>query len=178
MASKYEDLEKLRDLFNKGIITENEYNTEKEKILGKAFEATKPVETNNNGYCALMHLSQFSSYILPGFGIIVPIVMWAMRKNESNAIDVNGKVILNWKISILLYSILIVTIFLVGGGLSIFATVHYENPFPILGFLGVALIPVILFGIMDLIFTIIGAIKANNGEVWNYPLSLRFFRTK
>ena len=37
MASKYEDLEKLRDLFNKGIITENEYNTEKEKILGQSF---------------------------------------------------------------------------------------------------------------------------------------------
>ncbi|MFV0391752.1 MAG: DUF4870 domain-containing protein [Paludibacteraceae bacterium] len=30
---------------------------------------------------------------------------------------------------------------------------------------------------MDIIFTIIGALKANDGVVWNYPLSIKFFKT-
>ncbi|PKO02895.1 MAG: hypothetical protein CVU43_05605 [Chloroflexi bacterium HGW-Chloroflexi-5] len=34
MASKYDDLEKLADLKNKGIITEEEFNTKKKEILG------------------------------------------------------------------------------------------------------------------------------------------------
>ncbi|MBP1638338.1 MAG: hypothetical protein H6Q18_1127, partial [Bacteroidetes bacterium] len=49
---------------------------------------------------------------------------------------------------------------------------------PFIGTMGAALIPLVIFGILDLVFTIIGAVKANNGEVWNYPLSIRFFSTK
>ena len=33
MSGKYDDLEKLRDLYSKGIITEAEFNAEKAKIL-------------------------------------------------------------------------------------------------------------------------------------------------
>jgi len=32
-----------------------------------------------------------------------------------------------------------------------------------------------VLGLLALIFPIIGAIKANDGEVWPYPLSIRFF---
>ena len=33
----------------------------------------------------------------------------------------------------------------------------------------------VFLGLLCLIFPIIGAIKANDGEVWPYPLSIRFF---
>lgn len=55
-----------------------------------------------------------------------------------------------------------------------------ENPmriFSLLGALGIIIIPAIAMAVLDFIFTIIGAIKANKGEVWNYPLSIRFFST-
>lgn len=32
----------------------------------------------------------------------------------------------------------------------------------------------ILLGVIGIIFPIIGGIKANNGEVWKYPLSISF----
>ncbi|RZK21231.1 MAG: DUF4870 domain-containing protein, partial [Hymenobacter sp.] len=32
-----------------------------------------------------------------------------------------------------------------------------------------------LLGLLALIFPIIGAIKANEGVLWNYPLTFRFF---
>ena len=183
MSDKYENLEKLKELLNKGIITEAEFNTEKEKILENANSASNDTTTNttpdnNHNFCALMHLSQFTNYLLPPLGLIAPLVMWLTRRNESNFVDVNGKIILNWTLSVCVYSIIIVVGFLIFGAASIMTIINYENPIPLIGTIGIFLIPLIIFGILDLIFVIVGAIKANNGEVWNYPLSIRFFKTK
>ena len=183
MSGKYEDLEKLKDLLDKGILSETEFITEKEKILGKEVngnqKTTQQISTkDNNSFCALMHLSQFANYLLPPVGLLAPIVMWLTRRNESTAVDVNGKIILNWTISVFIYSIVIVVGFLIFGATSILTIINYDNPLPLIGTIGIFLIPLIIFGILDLVFVIVGAIKANNGEVWNYPLSIRFFNTK
>ncbi len=198
MSGKYDDLEKLRDLYSKGIITEAEFNAEKAKILNDNREAgvneTTQTADNNNGYCSLMHLSQFSNFLFPGLGLIIPIVMWATRKNESKFADVNGKIIFNWLISSFIYTsvlaILVIAAALVFGTQIAFSGIgNYDtfqgmmddNPmkiFSLIGALGIIIIPAIAIVVLDFIFTIIGAIKANKGEVWNYPLSIRFFSTK
>lgn len=198
MSGKYDDLEKLRDLYSKGIITEAEFNAEKAKILNDNREAgvneTTQTADNNNGYCSLMHLSQFSNFLFPGLGLIIPIVMWATRKNESKFADVNGKIIFNWKISSFIYTgvlaILVIAAALVFGtqialsgigNYDTFQGMMDDNPmkiFSLIGALGIIIIPAIAIVVLDFIFTIIGAIKANKGEVWNYPLSIRFFSTK
>ena len=198
MSGKYDDLEKLRDLYSKGIITEAEFNAEKAKILNDNREAgvneTPQTADNNNSYCSLMHLSQFSNFLFPGLGLIIPIVMWATRKNESKFADVNGKIIFNWKISSFIYTgvlaILVIAAALVFGTQIAFSGIgNYDtfqgmmddNPmkiFSLIGALGIIIIPAIAIVVLDFIFTIIGAIKANKGEVWNYPLSIRFFSTK
>ena len=198
MSGKYDDLEKLRDLYSKGIITEAEFNAEKAKILNDNREAgvneTPQTADNNNGYCSLMHLSQFSNFLFPGLGLIIPIVMWATRKNESKFADVNGKIIFNWKISSTIYSCVLVLLLVIAalvfgtqiafsgiGNYETFQGMMDDNPmkiFSLIGALGIIIIPAIAIVVLDFIFTIIGAIKANKGEVWNYPLSIRFFSTK
>lgn len=196
MSSKYDDLEKLRDLFAKGTITESEFQAEKEKLLSGTPDeriAEKPVD-DNRSYNSLMHLSQFANYLFPLLGLIVPIVMWATRKDESESVDTNGKIILNWTISIFIYGIVLMLILvgavLVFGGTMALSGIAYENGtfegfadespwmvFRFLGALGIILLPLIVIGILDFVFTIIGAVKASRGEVWNYPLSIRFFST-
>ena len=198
MSGKYDDLEKLRDLYSKGIITEAEFNAEKAKILNENREAgvneTTQTADNNNGYCSLMHLSQFSNFLFPGLGLIIPIVMWATRKNESKFADVNGKIIFNWKISSFIYTSVLVILVIAAalvfgtqialsgiGNYDTFQGMMDDNPmkiFSLIGALGIIIIPAIAIVVLDFIFTIIGAIKANKGEVWNYPLSIRFFSTK
>lgn len=198
MSGKYDDLEKLRDLYSKGIITEAEFNAEKAKILNDNREAgvneTTQTADNNNSYCSLMHLSQFSNFLFPGLGLIIPIVMWATRKNESKFADVNGKIIFNWKISSFIYTSVLVILVIAAalvfgtqiafsgiGNYDTFQGMMDDNPmkiFSLIGALGIIIIPAIAIVVLDFIFTIIGAIKANKGEVWNYPLSIRFFSTK
>jgi uncharacterized Tic20 family protein len=34
----------------------------------------------------------------------------------------------------------------------------------------------IALGVIGIIFSIVAAIKANNGEVWKYPLAITFFK--
>ena len=40
--------------------------------------------------------------------------------------------------------------------------------------IGFIILPVL--AVLALIFAIIGGIKANNGEVWDYPLTIRFVK--
>ena len=102
----------------------------------------------------IMHLSQLANYLLPVAGIVAPIVLWQVKKTELPELDAHGKMIVNWLLSFMIYffvSFLLVFIFI--------------------GFLFLAA----LF-VLSIVFPIIGGIKANNGELWKYPLSITFFR--
>lgn len=101
-----------------------------------------------------LHLSQLLNMILPPAGVVVPIVLWQMKKDEMPALDAHGKMVVNWLISSLIY-------FAVSGVLCII----------LIGFLGL-----VALGIMSIVFPIIGAIKANNGELWEYPLTIKFLK--
>lgn len=102
----------------------------------------------------LLHLSQLANIIIPPLGLIAPIVLWQVKKDEMPALDAHGKMITNWVISSFIYAV-------VSGVLAIV----------LVGFLG--LIALYLLGI---IFPIIGGIKANNGEFWEYPLTIKFLK--
>lgn len=101
-----------------------------------------------------LHLSQLAGLIVPFAGLIVPIVIWQTQKDKMPALDAHGKMIVNWMISLLIYAVVsgVLTIVLVG----------------ILGLLAVA--------VMSIVFPIIGGIKANNGELWEYPLTIKFLK--
>ncbi|WP_371193492.1 DUF4870 domain-containing protein [Glaciecola sp. SC05] len=117
-------------------------------------EDFKPWGLELKVYLMLMHLSQFAGYIIPLGGLIVPIIMWATNKDQSEEIDQHGKVILNWVFSLLIY----------------FA-VCFVLTFVLIGVFGY-----IILGICAIIFTVIGAIKANDRVLWEYPLSIKFFK--
>ena len=105
-------------------------------------------------YCTLIHVSQLASIVIPGLGLILPIVMWIAHKDQNEDIDKQGKVTANWLISLVIYSIIcgiLLLIFIGAFGLMI-------------------------LGILNLIFAIIAALKANGGELWHYPLSIKFFK--
>ena len=101
-----------------------------------------------------LHLSQLANIIIPFAGIVIPIVIWQTQKEKMPALDAHGKMVVNWLISSLIY-------WVVSGVLAIV----------LIGFLGMlALI------IMGIVFPIVGGIKANNDELWEYPLTIKFLK--
>jgi uncharacterized Tic20 family protein len=51
-------------------------------------------------YCTLIHVSQLTSIIVPGLGLILPIIMWIAHKDQNEDIDKHGRVTANWLISL------------------------------------------------------------------------------
>ena len=101
-----------------------------------------------------LHLSQLANVILFPIGIIVPIVLWQTQKDKIPALDAHGKMVVNWMISSTIYAVIsIVLMFVIIGFLTILAV-----------------------GLMGIVFPIIGGIKANNGELWEYPLTIKFLK--
>ncbi len=114
----------------------------------------KPWGLELNQYCMLMHLSQFVGYIFPLAGFILPIIMWTSFKDKNNTINEHGKNILNWMISVSIYSVIaIILVFL---------------------FIGFPLI--IALGICSFLFTVLGALRASEGKIYKYPISIQFFK--
>jgi len=105
-------------------------------------------------YCTLIHVSQLASIVIPGLGLILPIVMWIAHKDQNEDIDKHGKVTANWLISLVIYSIIcgiLLLIFIGAFGLMI-------------------------LGILNLIFAIIAGIIGTAFSVLHYPLSIKFFK--
>ena len=107
-----------------------------------------------NTYCMVLHLSQLSSIIIPGLGFILPIVMWATNKDKNEEIDKHGKVTINWLISLFIYSIVCW----------------------ILVFILIGIVGLVILALLNFVFAIIAAIKANDNELWTYPLSIKFLK--
>lgn len=165
---RLDELTKLQSLKDSGAITEEEFVREKERIMSMpdvaapppsrpmfdTADATRPWGMDLRTYCVLLHISQFAGFLLPGAGFAVPIVMWIVNKDRFPDVDRHGRVILNWMISALIYAAVcfVLTFILIG----------------ILGFVALA--------IMGIIFPIMGALKANDGIVWKYPLSIEFLK--
>ena len=101
-----------------------------------------------------LHLSQLANVIMFPIGIVVPIVIWQTQKEKIPALDAHGKMVVNWMISATIYTVASIILMLV-----------------LVGFL-----TIIAVALMGVIFPIIGAIKANNGELWDYPLTIKFLK--
>ena len=153
----YEDLNLLDELRRKGAITEEEYQREKDKVLNNqnnTFSKQPFFGMAENSYLLLMHLSQFFGFIIPGLGFAAPIIMWLLNKDNSAKTDQHGKNIVNFMISMFIYYAVACVLFLI--------------------LIGIPLL--VLLGIMQFIFIILAALKANNGEYWEYPLSIKFIK--
>ena len=105
-------------------------------------------------WATLAHLSGFLGYVIPFSNIVAPLLIWLTKKQESEFLADHAKEATNFQISITIYSII--------SAILIFLAIGF--------FLIIALI------IFEIVVIIQAAIKANNGEKYRYPLTLRFIK--
>ena len=112
------------------------------------------LEQETRQWAMFLHLSLLAGFVVPYAGLIVPILIWQLKKAELPGLDVHGKNVLNWIIS--------VTIYAIGCALLFFV------------FIGIPLLFALI--VVGVVFPIIAGIKANQGEVWKYPLAITFLK--
>ena len=114
---------------------------------------------------------------LPFLSIVAPLIVWLTKRKEHTLIDAHGKESLNFQISLLMYAIacaaFVGLLALIGNQMNLDSTSFIAIGW-LLVFLALALVS--LFGIIQLIFVIIAAVKANEGNFYRYPFIIRFLK--
>lgn len=103
------------------------------------------------------HLASLAGFVLPfPFASVAgPLVVWLGKRGEFAYVDEQGKESVNFQLTLAVWSV-------VG-----WATVCFFG----LGFL----VLLAAYG-LGLVFLIVAAVRAANGEHWRYPLTFRFVR--
>lgn len=148
--------------------------------------------TNEKNTATFLHLSALTQYVFPFGNYVFPIIIWSSKKNESEFVDYSGKQVLNFQLSIFLYSMILCLI-----AIPIFIYAIFKNiPFDkiigdddflienltagnITGITILGLLAVMLFlflKVIEFILIIYAAVKSSNGEKYKYPLSIPFFK--
>jgi uncharacterized Tic20 family protein len=88
---------------------------------------------------------------LVGFSLIGPLIVWLVKKDESAFINAQGRELLNFQISFLIYAIVCIPLCFV--------------------LIGIPLL--IVVGIASFILTIIGLVKATEGKIYRFPVTIK-----
>ncbi|HEX3817167.1 MAG TPA: DUF4870 domain-containing protein [Chthoniobacterales bacterium] len=118
--------------------------------------STTPVmTTQNRTWCVLCHaialLGIFTHFLGHIFG---PLIVWLLKRNDGVDIDAHGKESLNFQLSMLIYDAVAVILCFVLIGIPI----------------------LLVLWLLNTVFVIVASIKASEGELFRYPLTIRFIK--
>lgn len=111
------------------------------------------MQTENRTLLAATHLSQLLDFVTGLGGLLVPLIIWLTQRDKIIDMDVNGRAIINFRITMFLYVLLCV---------------------PLILFFGLGLLGFLILGIGYFIFPIINAVRASNGKAPHYPMTFEF----
>lgn len=155
------------------------------------------IQNNHKNLATCIHLLSFGKWLFPLGNFILPILLWMINSNKSDYVDHHGKQVINFQLSMTLYAIVISVIAAIillvaftSGGIEFFEGLDRmdgdeifkgENMGIFATMIGVAILfggALIMIGIIDLVYTIRGAMQANDGMLFKYPLTIPFLSTK
>jgi uncharacterized protein len=113
-----------------------------------------PVDQQVGNTAVGAHLSTFAGLVVPFGSVIGPLAVWLTRRGRDPFIDQAGREALNFGITIAIYGavLLVAALMLVG-------------------------IPLLIIGVVAwMVLASLAAVKASEGQVYRYPLTLRLVR--
>lgn len=84
------------------------------------------------------------------------MAIWQIKKTALPGLDAHGRIVANWILSGIIYTLIRASCELVLGDWTRILT--------------------LILTLMWVLFPIIGGIKASNGEIWRYPFSITFLK--
>ena len=85
-------------------------------------------------------------------GFLGPLIVYLVTKEEPARTHARNA--LNWQISLIIYMIISVILIIILVGLLLIG----------------------ILALLNIIFSIVAAVKASNGEIWKYPLAIEFLK--
>jgi len=108
---------------------------------------------SERSFAMITHLSLIAAHFT-GLLVVIPLIMWLIKRHESTFIDDHGKEVVNFQISLVIYALIVtaVTILTCGVGAIAFIAIY----------------------VLAVVGMIMGAVAANRGEIYRYPATMRF----
>lgn len=159
---------------------------------------TESITKHERNLSAIIHGSTLTRFFIPFGQFLLPLILWLSNRNQSEFVDYHGKQALNFQISMTLYNFLIGMVsvpFFIGSlprlfrggdfhwnewqhmdgfhlsmGDGIFDFPFFWWPIGIAGLLGFGLF------IVNVVYTILAAMRTNEGEYFKYPITIKFIR--
>jgi uncharacterized Tic20 family protein len=144
--------------------------------LGAAleFDFEEQETTSENLWLTLLHLS--SIFVI----LVVPLILWSWKKNQSYKIDQQGRLVLNFQITmtLLLFAAVFLVIALPLGMLFLdeAAITHLQSGPAFLIISASTPLPLILIGIFCTIEGVLNAMRSLSDKPVRYPLSIPFVK--
>lgn len=121
--------------------------------FGSDLVNTSKIHRDDKNLAVLAHLLPLLGFMMPGLNVVIPLVIWWLKRDKSTFVEHHARESLNFQITFSLLCVLwsVLIVFLVG-------------------WLLLPLVPVVL--IVALLFMFRAAMKAGNGEFYRYPFTV------
>lgn len=107
-----------------------------------------------NTWAVVSHIGALIGVVVPFGNILLPLLIWLGKKNESAFIAANAKESLNFQISVTIYTIIAA----------------------ILAFLLIGIPLLLALLVLEIVCVIKASIAASNSKEYKYPLTIRFVK--
>jgi len=105
-------------------------------------------------WAMLCHLAALAAHVCPFGNVVGPLVVWLIRKDEYPFVDDQGKEAVNFQITMSIAGLLCLPLVFVLVGIPLAIAIY----------------------LVSLVLAIVAAVRANGGERYRYPFSIRFLR--
>lgn len=144
-------------------------------------------ENEERTWATLVHLGGImGAMVVSSVGSILgALIIWLIKRNDSKFVDEQGKEALNFQITICIASAVLGIIGAIRIGVWSFNSMFFNKRMLDFGDLnsmvfnsGIYYIEslILLLWILNIIFSVIAALRANKGIPYRYPVSLRFVK--
>lgn len=156
------------------------------------------ITKHEKNLAAAIHGSTFGRFFFPMGQFLFPLILWLSNRRQSEYVDYHGKQVLNFQISMFLYGLVLGVgsiPFFFGAFPDLFQadfspwsflfgrrgmnfhlnldSLKFPFSFWPLGIGGLLALGIYL---VNLVYSILGTLRANEGERFRYPLTLKFIR--
>lgn len=128
-------------------------------------------------WAALVHLGGLIGMAILSYvgNIVGALVMWLIKRNDSPFIDGQGKEALNFQITLSFINVAIGLLLSIRHGFWAFRRIWRDDwDFDFFTMSSVSLYGIVW--LLNIIFSIIAAVKASNGIAYRYPISWRIVK--
>ncbi len=112
-------------------------------------DSLTPVASSDKALMILSHLSA-----LFGVGLLLPFIVWLVKRHEPDLVAAHAAEALNFHLSLVIYGLLLIPLCWV--------------------FIGIPLL--ILMGLASIVLAIFAAVRASDGVLYRYPLTIRLVK--